>query len=439
MRFPISKTSFLNVFTTSVYKKIVNDSAIEYAEKITLQDFTIMLNELYDEIVANNYAPQSPENYLYLHKSLYVARIIPILKVKDEAFYYFICKYLEDDLIKDRVPNTFGGWRLGKELKMKEKEDLEDICYVYGSYNPALWSKYWKEFVNISRVFSKSKQFNYVLKLDISNFYDSINLNILKSKLIEVLPKKKIWAIDYLIYFLSYWNKKVDNYSPRSIGLPQTQFGDQSRLIANFYLQNYDLAVKKVCEKYNAEYVRYADDQLIFLKNDEYQEIMLIVNQELNKIGLNLNAAKSKMMTIDGLSKHYLYLAQQQLDDKKYNSSFNNFYTLYTSQKDSIRYDTYIKRILGKEIGLSKFNLKNRAIIKSIIFDKDFLLFSDSQLLKKIYVNLSANEQDEFIKLLWEILPETLFNSYDYALLKFFKDTKLNKHYDNLKSLLEEF
>ena len=36
---------------------------------------------------------------------------------------YFICKYLEDDLTAKRVPNTFGGWRLGKELKLKEKED----------------------------------------------------------------------------------------------------------------------------------------------------------------------------------------------------------------------------------------------------------------------------------------------------------------------------
>lgn len=439
MRFPISKESFLNVFTTNVYKKIVNDSAIEYEEEITLADFKKMLNELYEEIITNNYSPQSPENYLYLHKSLYVARIIPILKVKDEAFYYFICKYLEDDLTKDRVPNTFGGWRLGKELKTKEKENIEDICYVYGSYNPALWSKYWKEFVNISRIFSESKQFKYVIKLDISNFYDSINLNILKSKLIEILPKKKIWAIDYLIYFLSYWNKRIDNYSPRSIGLPQTQFGDQSRLIANFYLQKYDLAINEICHKYNAEYVRYADDQLIFLKNDEYQSIMLTVNKELNKIGLNLNAAKTKMLSIEELSKYYLYSAQKQLDDRKYDLSFNNFYKLYTSEKQNIRYDTYIKRILGKEIGLNKFNLKNRSIVKSIIFDKDFLLFSDARLIKTIYSNLSTNEQDEFIKLLWEILPETLFNSYYYALLKFFKDAKLTTHHDNLKSLLEEF
>lgn len=435
MKFPISKTSFLNVFTKNVYEKIVNDSAIEYEEKLSLADFKNMLNDLYEEIIANNYAPQSPEKYLYLHKTLYVARIIPILKAKDEAFYYFICKYLEDDLTEARVKNTFGGWRLGKELKTKEKENIEDICYAYGSYNPALWSKYWKEFVNISRVFSESNDFKYVLKLDISNFYDSINLNILKSKLIESIPKKKIWAIDYLSYFLSYWNKKIDNYSPRSTGLPQTQFGDQSRLIANFYLQSYDQAIMEICQKYNAEYVRYADDQLIFLKNDEYQEIMLTVNQELNKIGLNLNASKSKILSIDELSKYYLYSEQKQLDERKYDLSFDNFYKLYVYEKRNIRYDTYIKRILSKEIGLKKFNFKNQLIIKSIIFEKEFLLFLDARLIKTIYKNLSNDEQKRFIDILLKILPETLFNSYYYALLKFFKDVKLTTYYDNLKSL----
>ena len=43
----------------------------------------------------------------------------------------------------------------------------------------------------------------------------------------EKISHTKHWVIEYVMYFLSYWNKKIDNYLPRSTGLPQTQFGEQ--------------------------------------------------------------------------------------------------------------------------------------------------------------------------------------------------------------------
>ena len=48
--------------------------------------------------------------------------------------------------------------------------------------------------------------------------------------------------------------------------------------------------------------MRFADDQLIFLKDDNYQEVIFLVNKELNKIGLNLNAQKTKLMKVDELA-----------------------------------------------------------------------------------------------------------------------------------------
>lgn len=439
MNLTISKESFLKIFSHSVYKKIVKESIIPYSSVNSYAEFKKILENLYDDLLLNNYSPLSPLSYIFLHKSEFVARIIPILHARDEAFYYFVCKYLENDIAENRVPNTFGGWRLGTPLKEKEQEDILEIEYVYGSYQPALWNKNWKEFVRISHTFAASDEFVKVIKLDISNFYDSINLNILETKLMQSIENKKIWAISYLLYFLKYWNKKIDDYQPRSVGLPQTEFGDQSRLLANFYLQSYDLSIKKICDEKQAEYVRYADDQLIFLRNeDAWQDIMLTVNSELNKLGLNLNAAKSKMLDIKDLSDYYLYEALFLIDEGKYDESFKLFYELYKSKSTSIKYDTYLKRIISAKIGLKKFNLVNRSYAKQLILRKDFLIYCNDNYLNRIYENLEVTERNDFVSLLWKYSESISFNSYFYYVQKFFNKNKLKTDAEKMQNYIKK-
>lgn len=440
MNLSISRESFKKIFSQNVYEKIVKESVLPYSSIKNKIDFNKMLDELYNELISNNYSPLSPVSYVFLHKSEFVARIIPILHARDEAFYYFICKYLENDIAENRVPNTFGGWRLGTPLKEKEQEDILEIEYVYGSYQPWLWSKNWKEFVRISRTFADSGEFKKVIKLDVSNFYDSINLNILESKLMQNIEHSKIWAVPYLLYFLKYWNKKIDDYQPRSMGLPQTEFGDQSRLLANFYLQSYDSKIKTVCDEKQAEYVRYADDQLIFLRDEKtWQEIMLTVNSELNKLGLNLNAAKTKMLDIDDLSNYYLYEPLSLLDDGKFDDSFNMFYDIYTKKGSSaVRYDTYLKRITSKNIGLNKFNLANRAIAKELVLRRDFIIFCNDVQLNRIYQNLEVTERDDFVSLLWKYTESISFNSYFYFVLKFFDKNKLKCEAEKMRIYIND-
>jgi hypothetical protein len=243
MDFPISKQEFLNVFTRDVFTKIVNETSIKETD-ITFSEYKTKLEDLYDKISSNNYFPTNPRDYLMLPKSEYVARTVPLLTYIDESFYYFACKIIEENIAENRVENTFGGWRLGTKLKEKEEDDLEIIKYVYKSYDPYLWTDNWKKFLQIAKSFADSGEFEYVIKFDISNFYDSINLNILFNKLYKAVPKQKAWCLDCLCFFLKYWNKKVDNYLPKSQGLPQTEFGDQSRLLANFHLQDYNQTVK---------------------------------------------------------------------------------------------------------------------------------------------------------------------------------------------------
>lgn len=425
MDFPISKQDFLNVFTRDVFTKIVKETSIKETD-ITFSEYKAKLEDLYDKISSNNYFPTNPRDYLMLPKSEYVSRTIPLLSYIDESFYYFACKIIEENIAENRVENTFGGWRLGTKLKKKEEDDLEIIKYVYKSYNPYLWTDNWKKFLQIAKSFADSGEFEYVIKFDISNFYDSINLNILFNKLYKAVPKQKAWCLDCLCFFLKYWNKKVDNYLPKSQGLPQTEFGDQSRLLANFYLQDYDQTVKEICDKYAIKYVRYADDQLLFLRNKDYKDVFLVINSELNKIGLNLNASKCKMFSIDKLSEYYLFEPLMLVDEKKYEDSMSKFLSIYGRNKE-VRYDTYLKRIMGSSVGLSHFKKEEIDYLKKeIIFKDDFLLICNPKQLSAIYNYLNEEERLHFLSLLHQMAERVKYNSVQINIQKLYELLKID-------------
>lgn len=166
---------------------------------------------------------------------------------------------LEDDIAINRTENTYGGWRIGNKIKIEEDAEIE---YVYKSYNPTLWNKNWKEFQNLLyRQIQMLDEDDIILKLDIANFYDNINLRLLEKKLLISVPSEKMEFINMLMYFLRNWNLKNDKYHLKSVGIPQNDLGT-NQVLANFYLQNYDKTVKQICDISNAIYIRYADDQI---------------------------------------------------------------------------------------------------------------------------------------------------------------------------------
>ena len=129
------------------------------------------------------------------------------------------------------------------------------------------------------------------LKLDIANFYDGINLSLLERKVRHVIPKSKQDVVTLLFHFLQNWNRRFEGYSMKTVGLPQDEIGDCSRILANFYLQDYDSAVYEVCERHDAKYVRFADDQIIYAANSEVaKNILFEASKELMKVNLNFNA-----------------------------------------------------------------------------------------------------------------------------------------------------
>lgn len=106
----ITKSSFNSIFTSNLRKKICKETIVPYERNITRGNFFDAMNKLYDDITNHQYCPSTPREYLFVHKTEFVPRILPVFNYVDEACYYFVCKMLEEDIANNRIERNF--WRM---------------------------------------------------------------------------------------------------------------------------------------------------------------------------------------------------------------------------------------------------------------------------------------------------------------------------------------
>ena len=436
MKYIGSIDDFKKIFSKNLYNKIMKETSIAIFRKdITKEVYNEILEELYYELINNTYKPSCIDETIYSYKTNNVARIIPVFAIKDELLYYFLCKMIENEIAVNRTVNTYGGWLLGNKIKLEEDSEID---YVYKSYNPTLWNENWKLFQNIL-IFELNdlNEDDIIIKLDIANFYDNINLDILEKMILSELPREKLEYIYLLFYLLKSWNLKNDVYSIKTVGIPQNEFGDQSRLLANFYLQNYDESIKNICDLSNAKYIRYADDQIIILKNIEKENnIMYVIARELNLLGLNLNASKVKKYNKETIKILYGIPIFKLLDENKLDEACDLFFRYKENTEFDFNYTSSLKRFLN--IGLKNFCMSNSSRIKAIITEYQFVKESNSYYMEKIYYNLSSEEQQGFIELIYKIAEESKYNSFHYNAINFLKKINKEENFDKLLNLIKD-
>ena len=203
----LDKEDFLKCFSKSFYDKILKESLLSFKKNVTKTEAKDRIYKAYLKLINFDYSVGTPTEYIYLLKNEYVARIMPDFQIEDEGIYFFLTKQIESDIAINRIPGTFGGWKLGNSIKKEEDDELQ---YVFNSYNPWLWTKNWKEYQKYIRTNLEKYNYKYALKLDIANFYDSINIEILEKKLYKSCSKHNFDYVELIIYILKYWNKKFN-------------------------------------------------------------------------------------------------------------------------------------------------------------------------------------------------------------------------------------
>jgi hypothetical protein len=150
----------------------------------------------------------------------------------------------------------------------------------------------WRDFVGA--VDSATDSDTWLLSTDLTNYFDNINLPILKNTLLELLPKVtgspsekgQIRAhIDTLFDCLQSWT-----FEPTK-GLPQNR--DASSFLANLYMVKIDAAMR--AEGY--EYFRYMDDIKIVCKSEHRaRRALKTLIIHLRELGLAVNSKKTEII-----------------------------------------------------------------------------------------------------------------------------------------------
>lgn len=137
---------------------------------------------------------------------------------------------------------------------------------------------------NISKIHNINKMYGY--KVDIKNYFNSINTNILLNNLKEDIQDKELLNLIESILtnkYVIYNDNKIIEEKGAMAGIPISAF------LANYYIKEIDTYFKN--EK--LVYLRYSDDIIIFCNTkEEIVKYSTILKKLLEKYKLNINTEK---------------------------------------------------------------------------------------------------------------------------------------------------
>lgn len=137
--------------------------------------------------------------------------------------------------------------------------------------------------------------YDWIVDLDLERFFDTVN----QDKLIGIIRRtvKDGEVVSLIRKFLASGVMEKEMYQPTKVGTPQG--GNLSPLLSNIMLNELD----KELEARELNFVRYADDCMIFVKSEKAAKRVLesITKYIENKLGLKVNAEKSKVSKPTGI------------------------------------------------------------------------------------------------------------------------------------------
>lgn len=422
----IDKAQFKKNFHKDIWR--VLRETIEIVTRKQAPEKTAFLDSLYSDIMTLNYYPSLPVAYLISDKHNRVARHVPVFNYRESCVFFWCVKQLEEEIACNRVEGTFGGWRLGNPIRKKEEQDvemLEEGGYVpFGAYNRGEWLKHWRDFQKKAYQYATQGEYNCFLKFDIANFYDSINLNLLEGRIRYCTNNEKSFVVDLLFHFLRNWNRQFEGYSLKNVGIPQDSVGDCSRILANFFLQDYDQRMKAICDHLEIRYLRYADDQIVMANSIQVtRQVLFEASKELFRNNLSVNSSKVvEYNSFSDFSYYWAFDLFQMLDEAEDRESLNRAVKTFLDRFDgnnNFRYDSVLKRLLTTFA--ADDSLIDRGLIDRVLemaCEQPFLESATDWHFGRIYNIIS--DKEGFLARLDDIAKEVYFNSYLYSLIRFY-------------------
>lgn len=184
----------------------------------------------------------SPEPYLRIHipKKDGELRKLGMLTIRDKIVQCAIRTLVEPRFEKMFVANSYG-------------------------YRP---NKGHNKAIKFARHCCSQKGVSYILRLDIDNYFDTINHELLFKRIAPVVADDEVLRLIALCVKMGVVGRNL-KWEDSEVGVPQGAV--LSPMLSNFYLHSFDQFVLTRTDAY----VRYADDFIICCKTQEEAELLL--------------------------------------------------------------------------------------------------------------------------------------------------------------------
>lgn len=266
-----------------------------YPEYLSFNEFNLnkdkILVELLDNLSKKQYFPE-PLHPILMEKPDGSLRLICIPSIQDRIVQKLILKYIKLHHEKKYI--------LATDYDFSSK--LKDAGAISAR----------------KKALELRNKYPYVLKTDISAFFDNLNRKLIKKNIEDKLDIPEInFLLDKIIKIDTRF-KETESIGPKEIEFLKSKRGKgirqgmpMSSFIASLYLYEFD----SLMHQNHIPYVRYADDLIIFCTSrKEALKYLTLVTIELKKIDLeipplkdNLKTKIVKNQTIDFLGLEFMY------------------------------------------------------------------------------------------------------------------------------------
>lgn len=439
----IDPNAFAKMFSRSssrFYSKLSNSlMPFTQSEERLIANKHALLTDLYNRIVSGSYFPLPPRGYLTEAKHNDIPRFIPILSFQDNLVYAFCLSELSSEESIKRSANTYGGYQLGGKTRSEEEQELsimeESLISGYespysfeNSIDPRKMRGIWKQYQHASYIHSRSDDYGFFINIDISNFYDSINLDLLEQRIRSNSSRSKTSVIDLLFILLRHWNRSIEGYGRKTVGLPMEEIGDNSRILANFYLGYYDERMIEFSKDNNlaTRFLRFADDQILMAPDKTSAESYLFyAADELRKNSLSINSGKvNRFPSREDFDQYWLFEDFLLLKKPVTSIALNQFA------------DNYFEIVKEQRTSASARPCRSRSMLNALLYQIDDGKLSqeriESLILEVLDNGVLSSLDDTLIRKVRSVVPRSLGDRFEAECQTIASDERFNRFTFNL-------
>jgi hypothetical protein len=194
------------------------------------------------------------------------------------------------------------------------------------------------------------------------------------------------------------------------------------------------------CDQMGCEYLRYADDQIIFGPDRRsLQDLIFFAARELFPINLNINVAKVRYFNVAQFQEYWAWELFELIGDgsgaEDVAEALERFLE-WRAEGKHFRWDSVLRRLLNSNwIGLQP--TQTESLFRQLL-QPEFLRKADAWMLTRIAQKLRPNRRRQMFRVLDRICSTTFFNGFIYNVLDFYSEWRKDFDVTALNARLDE-